>query len=412
MAIETATALDVPDHVPPELVWDRDFDSFCRELDDPFLAASRMLDGPPIVWGRSAFFGRPAWILSRHAMIEEAFFRTDIFSSERITPDERSGMRMIPVGLDPPEHGKYRRILQPYFSPKSMRSMEGMVIATCDSLIAAFADKGQCEFIHDFAARLPNMVFLAMMGMPVDMLDEFLEWEQLLIRAKDDEVRTGAARAIMGYLNGFIAEQRKGPTTELMRILLNAQVDGKPLNAMDLLGTCFLLYVGGLDTVYSSLGWIFRHLAQDQALQQRLRDNPGDIPAAVEEFERAFPVARPTRTVAHDCTFHGVVMRKGEFVILPTYIAGRDPAVYADPHRVDIDRKARNITFATGPHTCLGVFLAKREITIVLEAFLSRFRNIRMPGNEGYDYHVGGVFGVDRLPLIWDVPNDRTGVSR
>ncbi len=410
MATEITTTLNIPDHVPPELVWDHDFDSFCRELDDPFLAASRMLDGPPIVWGRSVFFGRPAWILARHALIEEAFFRTEVFSSERITPDERSGMRMIPVGLDPPEHGKYRRILQPYFSPKSMRSMEGMVIETCDSLIAAIADKGHCEFIHDFAARLPNMVFLSMMGMPLDMLDQFIEWEQLLIRAKDDEVRTGAARSIMMYLNGFIAEQRKETTTELMRILLAAEVDGKPMADIDLLGTCFLLYVGGLDTVYSSLGWIFRYLAQDQDLQQRLRDNPKDIAAAVEEFERAYPVARPTRTVAQDCTFHGVPMRKGEFVILPTYIAGRDPAVYADPHRVDIDRKARNITFATGPHTCLGVFLAKREINIVIEAFLSRFRNIRVPDGGGYDYHVGGVFGVDRLPLEWDMPNDKGGL--
>jgi cytochrome P450 len=394
-------------HVPPELVWDQDFDAFCEELDDPFLAASRMLDGPPIVWGTKVFFGKPAWILARHALIEEAFLHPELFSSRRNAESvEMLGgdkWRMIPVELDPPEHGKYRRILQPYFTPQSMRSMEPMVQETCDFLIARFANKGGCEFIEDFASRLPNMIFLSMMGMPIEMLDQFLDWEQNLIRAPDEEKRLQAAQAIMGYFMGFIAEQRKAPKTELMRIILGGEVDGIPLSEIDVLGTCFLLYVGGLDTVYSSLGWIFRHLAHDHALQERLRASPQDIPQAVEEFERAFPVARPTRTVVQDFTFHGAPLRKGDLVVLPTYIAGRDPAVYKNPHVVDIDRKARYITFATGPHICLGVHLAKREVRMVLESFLSRFRNIRIPAGESYEYHVGGVFGVDRLPLEWGV---------
>jgi cytochrome P450 len=396
----------IPGHVPPELVWDHDFDAFCKELDDPFIAASRMLKGPPIMWGTKVFFGKPAWILARHALIEEAFLHPEWFSSRRNAESEKmmggSTWRMIPVELDPPEHGKYRRILHPYFTPQSMRSMEPMVQETCELLIARFANKGGCEFIEDFASRLPNMVFLSMMGMPVEMLDQFLDWEQSLLRAPEEEKRLQASQAIMGYFMGFIAEQKKAPRTELMRIILDGEVDGRPLSEIDLLGTCFLLYVGGLDTVYSSLGWIFRHLARDEALQERLRANPQEIPSAVEEFERAFPVARPTRTVAQDFTFHGTPMRKGDLVVLPTYIAGRDPAVYASPNVIDIDRKVRYITFATGPHVCLGIHLAKREIRMVLESFLSRFRNIRIPAGEAYEYHVGGVFGVDRLPLGWE----------
>jgi cytochrome P450 len=204
----------------------------------------------------------------------------------------------------------------------------------------------------------------------------------------------------------FIADQRRDPQTELMRIILAGEVDGKPLSEMDVLGTVFLLYLGGLDTVYSSLGWIFRHLALDQALQQRLRDKPEEIPKAVDEFERTYAVTRMTRTVAKDLTFHGVEMRKGEIVVVPLYIAARDPAVYTNPHTVDIDRKPRYITFGTGPHTCLGVHLAKREIRMSIEAFLSNFRSIRIPDGESYEYHTGSVFGVDRLPLEW---NTNTG---
>lgn len=405
MDTQQAATTAVPAHVPPELVWDHDFDAFCRELGDPFLAAARLLDGPPVIYGTKVFFGKPAWILTRHDVIQEAFLHPELFSSRRnLETAEFMGdaWRMIPVELDPPEHGKYRLILQPYFAPQSMRAMESMVQETCDALIAGFADKGGCEFIADFASKLPNLVFLGMMGMPADMLDQFLEWEQALIHSPDEQKRLQASQAIMGYFVGFIAEQRQAPRTELMKVILEGKVDGRPLSDMDLLGTCFLLYVGGLDTVYSSLGWIFRQLAQDQALQTRLRSHPQDIVLAVEEFERAFPVARPTRTAARDFDFYGAPIRKGDLVVLPTYIAGRDPAVYESPDLIDIDRKARHITFATGPHTCLGVHLAKREIRIVLESFLSRFDNIRMPVGERFEYHVGGVYGVDRLPLEWD----------
>jgi cytochrome P450 len=169
---------------------------------------------------------------------------------------------------------------------------------------------------------------------------------------------------------------------------------------MEILGICFLFYVAGLDTVYSTLGWIMRHLAEDQALQDRLRANPADIPKAVDEFTRAYGVAAPHRMVTEDFTFNGVLMRKGDVVLLPTYLASRDPAAYENPHSVDIDRGARSVTFATGPHTCLGVHLAKREIKIVLESFLARFKCIRLPEGDKYHYHTGGVLGVDRLPII------------
>ena len=401
-----APASPIPAHIPPELVWDHDLDAFCEELDDPFLAGARMLDGPPIVWGTSVFFGHPAWIPTRQALIQEIFLRPEDFSSRRnpvaMAMMGGDGWRMIPVELDPPEHGKFRRILQGYFAPKSMQAMEEMVQETCDTLIARFADKNGCEFIDDFAAGLPNMVFLKMMGMPVEMLDRFLGWEHGLLRSPDEAKRLEAAQSIMGYVMGFIAEQKPAPTTELMRIILQAEIDGEPISEIDILGTVFLLYVAGLDTVYSSLGWIFRHLAHDPQLQERLRANPQEIPQAVEEFERAYAVARPTRMATRDFDFHGAPIRKGDLVVLPTNLAGRDPAVYENPHTVDIDRKARYITFATGPHTCLGVHLAKREIRMAIEAFLTRFRNIRIPAGETYEYHAGGGFGVDRLPREWD----------
>ena len=187
-----------------------------------------------------------------------------------------------------------------------------------------------------------------------------------------------------------------------MQAIIHGNLPGRALSDAEILGFVYLLFVAGLDTVASTLGWIMRHLAADHALQTRLRENPADIPAAIEEFTRAFGVSAPSRTVAQDMVFHGVPMKAGEAVLLPTYLAGRDPRAWADPHRIDIDRRPRHITFGTGPHVCLGVHLAKREMKIMLEAFLGRMRNIRRRDNGRYAFHTTNTIGVDCLDIEWD----------
>jgi len=398
--------MDIPSHIPEELVWDHDLDAFTAEFDDPFLAGCRLHDGPDIVWGTRAFFGQPAWILTRHARIQEAFLDYEHFSSRigRDAGDEfDENWRLIPVQLDPPEHQLYRQILNPYFTPRSLRTLEEDIRGHCDNLITRFGAPNGCEFISEFARRFPNYVFLSLMGMPYDMLPQFLEWEDGWMRGSDEAKRAQASQDIFDYLTRFIEEQRANPTTALMGMILGGEINGCPLTEIEVLGICFTLFLGGLDSVYGTLGWVMRHLAADQPLQRRLRDNPRDIPLAVEELTRAFAVSTPHRTVVEDFSFHGVAMRKGERVVLPTYLAGRDPLAFENPHVVDIDRRPRHMTFATGPHACLGVHLAKSEVRFVIEAFLSRFENLRIPEGERVEYHVGSLFGVDRLPLEWDL---------
>ena len=183
---------------------------------------------------------------------------------------------------------------------------------------------------------------------------------------------------------------------------MTGEVDGRPLDHLEIMGMLYVLYVGGLDTVYSTLGWVMRHLATHPELQDRLRDHPEDLPAALEEFFRAFSVAITFRQVTSDYMFHGAPLKKGDEIYLPIMLADRDPRVFDDPHTVDIDRKSRHINFGTGVHTCLGLHLAKREICVVLEEFLKRFRNIRIREGETYRYHTPSGFGVDYLPIVWD----------
>lgn len=398
-----------PDHVPESLIWPYKLDEFTAEGDDPYLAAARLhdLEGPGIIWAKEASLGKPGWVLLHNDLIREAYVDVEHFSSTR---DASSGdvigqdmVRMIPVEVDPPEHAQYRKILNPLFTPKHVQQYADMVEETCNRLIDGIKDPSSCEFIGEFAEQFPNSIFLSLAGLPQEELPQFLQWERQLLRSGNEgnyEKSTEAAGLIFKYLYGFIMKEKENPNrTEFIDTLINGTVERRPLTDNEILGYLFLFYVAGLDTVYSTLGWMFRHLAQDQALQNHLRNNPEDIPKAVEEFARAFAVPAPHRRIAKDFEFHGVKMRKDDVVLLPLYLAARDPRVYDDPHKIDINRGGRNLSFATGPHLCLGIHLAKRELRVALEAFLSRFKEIRLKEGDNYEYHVGGVLGVDRLPL-------------
>ena len=404
MAFAQAPGKAAPAHVPDELFWGHGYEEFALEGDDPYLAISRLHDGPGIVWSPNVQFGEPGWLVTRHAYVQEVFGDWEHFSSDyRALEALGIAWKLNPIEFDPPQHHYYRKILNPFFAPARIRELDGSVKQACESLIAGFEDRGSCEFISEFGEMFPSHVFLDLMGMPKERLPDFLEWERGMLRENDPVKRGQAMLAVLEYLEGFVQEQKKNPTTQLLKGMVTARYnDERPLHDGELLGMCFLFYIGGLDTVYSVLGWIFRYLAGDQALQERLRANPDDLPRAIEEFLRAFGVAAPTRRARTDYVFQGVQIKAGDLVKPSTPAAGRDPLAYDNPHTIDIDRNARHVSFASGPHICLGMHLARREIRTVLEAFLSRFRNIRIPEGETCQYHTGGVFGIDRLPLAWD----------
>ena len=215
-------------------------------------------------------------------------------------------------------------------------------------------------------------------------------------------VRAWGARSILHYLEGHVEQRQREPRKDLMTAIINGQVKGRPLNHGEILGMVMTLYFGGLDTVLSSLGWYFRHLATDQALQTRLRDNPDDIPAAADELLRAFGVVGTHRVVVEDMEFHGLNLKKGEIVMVPGWLASRDEREYPDPHKIDPDRKARHLTLATGVHNCLGAHLARREIKIVLEEWLSSFQSIRIAPGKPQTWDATGVWAMTELWLDLD----------
>jgi len=409
MATQTRPAW-APEHVPDELLWDHSLTEFNSELDDPFMAASRLLDGPPIFYARDTAQDRPAWIVARHALLKEVLIDWENFSSE-------GGMAVLlmqmlgvdwtfnPVNIDPPRHTAYRKVLLPFFTPKAVSHMETGVRETCDQLIAPFEDRGGCDFVKDFAIPFPSLIFLKLMGMPQEMMGQFFQWEQNLLRGKNMEEMVIAGREILEYLKFHLEQQKKQPTTPLMEAILGAEIDGKKLNDGEILGMFYTFYTGGLDTVYATLGWSMRYIATHPEFQQFLRDNPDKLNKAVDEFLRMFSVVMTQRRVVRDMTWHGVPMKQDDLVFLPLFVACRDPKAYPNPNEMDLHRQESMIAFATGPHLCLGMHLARREIRIAIETFLDRFDDIHIPEGAEYEYHAGPTLNVDSLPIAWTKKN-------
>ena len=253
------------------------------------------------------------------------------------------------------------------FTPKAVGHMEQAVRDTCDMLIAKFADKDRCEFVGEFAMPFPTYIFLSLMGMPIAMADQFFAWEQGLLHGTTMEGRVVAARSILAYLEGHLAQQKEKPATPLMEAIMGAEIDGKKLNDGEILGMFYTFYVGGLDTVYATISWSMRYIAEHPEFQQFLRDNPDKLNKAVDELLRMNSVVSTQRRVTQDITWHGVEMKENDLVVMPIFIACRDPAAYPNPHEADLERKTQMLSFATGPHLCLGMHLARREIRIAIE---------------------------------------------
>jgi cytochrome P450 len=201
-------------------------------------------------------------------------------------------------------------------------------------------------------------------------------------------------------LRGEIDQRRRRPREDLLTFGIQAEVDGQRMSDDEVLGFAFNLFIGGLDTVSTNLGLHFWHLATHPRDQALLRANPAMIPDAIEEMLRAYAAVSTFRTVAQKIEVGGVTMMPGDKVIMSTTLAGRDPEAWADPTNVRFDRKPQHISFANGPHLCLGLHLARRELAVAINRFLNEVPDFRLAAGFEPDFHLGMIQPL-ALPLVW-----------
>jgi cytochrome P450 len=268
--------------------------------------------------------------------------------------------------------------------------------------------QGSCDFMADFANRFPTSIFLEMIGLPVEELDQFLEWEHGILHAggSDEEKlqsQMASMFAVMGRFSTIIAERRVEPRDDIISKALTYEIDGAPVTDQDLLSFCLLMFMAGLDTVSVTLGWTFLHLARNDDDRQRIVDDPSIVPTAVEEFVRAYAIVIPARKVMQDVEIQGCPMKAGDMVNIPLAAATRDDAAFPDATTVDITRKPNNhIGFGAGPHRCLGSHLARQELRIAMEEWHARIPNYRL-APDALLLESGSQLGLESLPLVWDL---------
>lgn len=320
---------------------------------------------------------------------------------------------MIPLEVDGEDHKKWRRLLDPIFAPKKIAFLEDSVRAQAAELIEAFASTGSAELHDQFCVPLPCLTFLRLIGAPTEKLDFFLEFKDGVIypegetfEERDANIMKAGAK-LLEYFATFIAERRQEPEekSDVISVLLRAEVEGEPINDMELLNILFLLMFAGLDTVTSSLSCIFAWLGQHPEERDRLVADPSLIPAAIEEIMRfESPVPAGTRYPQEDVDLgDGLVLKKGDAVHAVWAAANVDPHAFENPLTVDFDRgRTAHIVFASGIHRCLGSHLARLELRIAVEELLARIPDFAVTDGDALVYDNIAVRTVTHLPIAFE----------
>jgi len=373
----------------------------------PFYAHLR--DRCPVA--RSAGINGEAVFVSRHEDVSWALRHPEVFSSAAEAVDIGQEQPLIPLQVDPPDHARYRRLLDPEFSPRTVATLEEEARVLVNRLIDRFADRGACDFHEEFATPLPSTLFLTIAGLPHDDLPTFLRWRDNTIRpdvAPGDveaaaRIRAQTSHEISEYFTAAIAERRARPDDRLLSRIVHAEVEGQRLSDTELLGICHLLLLGGLDTVTATLDCMIAYLARHPDRRRRIVEDPGRVPGAIEELLRwETPVQVVPRIVAQDVTLRDVTIPAGTHAVLVLGAANTDPAEFTGADVVDFDRpRNRHLAFGGGPHRCLGSHLARFELRVAIEEFHRRIPDYDLaPGAELR--WSPGIRQADALPLEWD----------
>jgi cytochrome P450 len=248
------------------------------------------------------------------------------------------------------------------------------------------------------------MVFLTLLGLPLDDLDFLIWFKNGIIRPDDDDHRVTANTKMIEYLYAELdrREARGEPGDDLIGGFLTAEVDGETLTREDVIDITFLLVLAGLDTVAASLSCIIDWLARHPDQRQRILDDPGILPAAIEELMRfETPVVAGGRYATADFVIAGEKVKAGDELTVCWAAANLDPAGFDDPLTVDFDRAAkRHIAFASGFHRCLGSHLARMEMHVALEVWHQRIPDYEIAPGSDLSYS-GNPRAPHHLTLTW-----------
>jgi cytochrome P450 len=396
---------DIPAQVPPDLVYDLDVYDFAAPEADFFAALHQLKQAaPPIFWTRH---NGGHWFVNDAELARKVGRAPEYFSSQALVVPKQNnppGRGFNPIHLDPPEHTKYRQHLSVALSRKAVADISPGVRQLAIELIEELAPKGRCEFVEDFAYKLPIIVFLRLVDLPEEHRLGLLEQVAKIIRPGSDKGEL--VRGLSAYLAPVVHERYVNPKDDLISWLGQRTIDDERMPEGELLSMCTLLLIGGLDSVANTLGFFARFLAENPAHRHQIIANPGIISGAVEELLRRFPTvtAGTGRLCIADTTLGPAEIKAGEIVMASPAMMTLDDATYPDPLKVDFSRQIDSVgTFGQGPHRCVGANLARSELTIFLQEWLARIPDFSVAQGETVRFQSGVNISYRRLVLEWPV---------
>ena len=342
----------------------------------------------------------------KHDTVSEVLRDGRVFSSGAYR--ETMGLVMGPniLVMDEPEHGRYRSLIQMAFSKKALERWEhDLVRPVVSRLVDSFADRGHADLVRELTFPFPVHVIAGMLGLPDEDLPRFHAWAVDVISVAFDFPRgIEGAKQLGEYLTPMIEERRKNPGDDLISVLAAGELDGQRLDNEHVLGFLRLLLPAGAETTYRSSSNLIYGLLTNPDQLDALREDRSLMIQAIEEGLRwEVPLTGIGRLCVEDTEVDGVKIPAGSMIQVLIGAANRDETRFDDPDRFDIHRPPRqHMSFAFGPHRCLGMHLARMETKVVLEALLDRLPNLRLDPNEESVGIVGeGFRSPRRLPVLF-----------
>ncbi len=369
------------------------------------------------------------WVASGYQEVFDIARRADVLSNDHDVAGERRGYQGIsipsfntPQGgfleMDPPEQRHYRQALNPYLSPAAVARWTPFV----DELVRASLDEkietGSIDFVDDLANIVPAVLTLAMMGLPLKDWPIYCEPAHAQVYTPPDSPDMPRVRQqsleMHERLYQAVLEVRENPRPGLINALIHSKINGKAPGDVDITGALGLLIGGGFDTTTAltahTLEYLFEHPGDRDRLS-RSRDTLLD--SATEEFLRFYtPAPGDGRTFSADCEIAGTSFKEGERLWLSWAMANRDPRVFPDPHKIDMERKRnRHTSFGLGIHRCIGSNMARMTFKRMLIQVLDRMPGyVCDPGGAVHYRTIGVIQGMQHLPATF-TPGPRLGMG-
>jgi cytochrome P450 len=404
------------------------FDPFAPGfLEDPYPVYARYRAADPVHWGRAPDPAAPGcWYVTRYgdAMSVLRNPRLGLELSRALPPGTipppppafEPYFRMVSRWLlfrDPPDHTRLRRLVSQAFMPRHVEPLLPRVDAIAHQLLDRAAGAGGMDLIADFALPLPVRVIATILGIPIERADELHAWSSALLAAINlkqgadaGAIYARAARAateFAAYIRSVIRDRRGQPGPDLLSTLLAAEEEGDRLTEEELVATCAMLLFAGHETTVHLIGNGTRALLTHPDALARFRADPGVTADAVEELVRYEGPAHMTfRFALEDTEIAGTPIGRGSAVAVLLAAANRDPVRFADPDRLDLDRRDNaHIGFGVGIHFCLGAGLARLEARVAYRALVDRFPRLRLTDRPAEWGRSIGLRGLASLPVLF-----------